>query len=62
MSTSEAKQTHAYDPEGHNTGEHALSVRAADDTATMPRSLAETWNVKGYGNNAWHRVPVTVRQ
>jgi len=42
-------------------GEHTLWVRAADDTGTMPRSLAETWNVKGYGNNAWHRVPVTVR-
>jgi len=27
---------------------------------TMPVSVAEAWNVKGYANNAWHRVPVQV--
>ena len=26
--------------------------------ATQPRTLGETWNVKGYGNNAWHRVAI----
>jgi sulfite oxidase len=40
-------------------GGHTLAARAADGTgATQPRTLGETWNVKGYGNNAWHRVAV----
>jgi sulfite oxidase len=40
-------------------GGHTLAARATDDTgATQPRTLGETWNVKGYGNNAWHRVAV----
>jgi sulfite oxidase len=40
-------------------GPHALIARATDATGvTQPRTLAETWNVKGYGNNAWHRVAV----
>ena len=42
-------------------GRHTLVVRAADAAGTtQPASVAETWNVKGYGNNAWHRVPITV--
>lgn len=41
-------------------GEHTLTVRASDATgATQPENVAETWNVKGYANNAWHRVSVT---
>ncbi len=41
-------------------GHHALMVRAVDETgATQPSDLAQVWNVKGYLNNAWHRVNVT---
>jgi sulfite oxidase len=43
-------------------GSHLLCVRATDAADEMPRSLEETWNVKGYGNNAWHRVRVEARQ
>ena len=39
-------------------GQHTLAARAADGTGAMPATLAESWNVKGYGNNSWHRVPV----
>jgi sulfite oxidase len=43
-------------------GNHTLAARATDDCgATQPATVEETWNVKGYNNNAWHRVPVTVR-
>ena len=42
-------------------GPHTLVVRATDCSgASQPESLTATWNVKGYSNNAWHRVPVTV--
>jgi sulfite oxidase len=42
-------------------GDHTLMVRATDSSgATQPASIAETWNVKGYCNNAWHRVPIVV--
>ncbi|MFN8652870.1 MAG: sulfite oxidase [Gemmatimonadales bacterium] len=41
-------------------GAHTLAVRAIDhDGAVQPAELAEVWNVKGYANNAWHRVQVT---
>jgi sulfite oxidase len=40
-------------------GLHVLVVRASDVTgATQPDSLQAIWNVKGYNNNAWHRVRV----
>jgi len=40
-------------------GCHTLAVRATDSAgATQPRELRETWNVKGYSNNAWHRVAI----
>jgi sulfite oxidase len=40
-------------------GRHVLAVRASDESgATMPAGVGETWNVKGYANNAWHRVTV----
>jgi sulfite oxidase len=42
-------------------GRRVLVARASDDVATMPASLAESWNVKGYGNNSWYRVAVTAR-
>ncbi len=43
-------------------GEHELVVRAFDRSAqTQPRDAAEVWNFKGYANNAWHRVRISVR-
>jgi sulfite oxidase len=39
-------------------GRHVLWARASDEAKTMPASVSDTWNVKGYGNNAWHRVEV----
>ena len=38
-------------------GAHTLMARAVGgDGETQPPSPQETWNVKGYGNNAWYRV------
>ena len=40
-------------------GPHTLVVRAVDGAGTtQPAELRETWNVRGYNNNAWHRVTV----
>jgi sulfite oxidase len=40
-------------------GRHTLVVRAADITGvSQPMNVEATWNVKGYNNNAWHRVTV----
>jgi sulfite oxidase len=40
-------------------GPLTLVARAEDERGvTQPGTPAETWNVKGYGNNAWYRVPV----
>jgi sulfite oxidase len=42
-------------------GKYTLVVRATDSGgATQPGDIRETWNVKGYINNAWHRVPIVV--
>jgi sulfite oxidase len=42
-------------------GRHTLVVRAFDQTgAGQPERLEDVWNVKGYANNAWHRVSVDV--
>lgn len=42
-------------------GRHVLAVRATDSSGmTQPASVSEIWNVKGYNNNAWHRVPITL--
>lgn len=44
-----------------NAGEHQLIVRAVDNAAnSQPQDVAQVWNFKGYMNNAWHRVNVTV--
>jgi sulfite oxidase len=42
-------------------GRHTLVVRASDGVAA-PQSpeLKDGWNVKGYANNAWHRVAILV--
>jgi hypothetical protein len=43
-------------------GEFTLVVRATDTAGEMqPATVAETWNVKGYNNNAWHQVTVQVK-
>ncbi|HXE60062.1 MAG TPA: sulfite oxidase [Gemmatimonadaceae bacterium] len=40
-------------------GRHTLVVRASDGVAPpQPAELKDGWNVKGYANNAWHRVAV----
>jgi sulfite oxidase len=40
-------------------GRHVLVVRASDITGIpQPLTVDATWNVKGYNNNAWHRVTV----
>lgn len=40
-------------------GRHTLVVRATDSAGTtQPEHLGDTWNVKGYGNNAWYRVTI----
>jgi sulfite oxidase len=42
-------------------GRHALVARAfGPRAAAQPERLEEVWNVKGYANNAWHRVAVEV--
>jgi hypothetical protein len=42
-------------------GPRILTVRATDSSGTaQPAQLSEAWNVKGYANNAWHRVPILV--
>jgi sulfite oxidase len=41
-------------------GPGELVVRAWDSAAmTQPEDAADTWNLKGYMNNAWHRVRFT---
>jgi sulfite oxidase len=43
-------------------GSHTLAVRAVDEAgARQPATLHDTWNVRGYNNNAWHRVTVNAR-
>lgn len=40
-------------------GRHTLVARAMDSAGTrQPPAVEATWNVKGYNNNAWHRVSV----
>lgn len=43
-------------------GPHTLAVRATDNAGmTQPAEVRDTWNVKGYANNAWHRLGVVAR-
>ncbi len=43
-------------------GSHTLIVRATDINGdSQPEAIEATWNVKGYANNAWHRVTIEVR-
>ena len=42
-------------------GPTEIVVRAWDSAAqTQPERLETVWNAKGYMNNAWHRIAVTV--
>jgi sulfite oxidase len=42
-------------------GEHELAARAWDSSAnTQPEAPGPLWNFKGYMNNAWHRVRISV--
>jgi sulfite oxidase len=42
-------------------GAHELIVRAWDSAGcTQPEDVRQVWNWKGYVNNAWHRVTVSV--
>jgi len=44
-------------------GQYTLCARATDSSGvTQPSDVRDTWNVKGYVNNAWHRVPVRVER
>ena len=41
-------------------GSHVVMARATDQEGnTQPPVVGDTWNVKGYNNNAWHRVAFT---
>jgi len=43
-------------------GSTEIVVRAWDSAAqTQPERLETVWNCRGYMNNAWHRIGVTVR-
>ena len=43
-------------------GEHEIAVRAWDSASqTQPPAVEQVWNFKGYMNNAWARVAVSVR-
>lgn len=43
-------------------GSYALVVRAADSNGnTQPDSIDSIWNFRGYMNNAWHRIDITVQ-
>lgn len=44
------------------SGKETLIVRAVgEDGSIQPERLEQVWNVKGYANNAWHRVTVEAR-
>jgi sulfite oxidase len=45
-----------------NPGDCDIIARAWDSAAhTQPEDIRQIWNFKGYFNNAWHRVHVSVR-
>ena len=42
-------------------GEHRIVVRALDSSAAIqPATAKEVWNFKGYANNSWHCIAVTM--
>lgn len=43
-------------------GRHSIVVRATgSDGASQPADVAERWNVRGYMNDAWHRIQVLAK-
>ncbi|HKR03922.1 MAG TPA: molybdopterin-dependent oxidoreductase [Bacteroidia bacterium] len=43
-------------------GEHEIIARAYDTASnTQPENARHIWNFKGYMNNAWHRVKISVK-
>lgn len=43
-------------------GDGTIIARAIDAQGrTQPADLRQTWNFKGYMNNAWHRIAVRVK-
>lgn len=43
-------------------GTHHIAARALDSGAdTQPEDAASLWNIKGYVNNAWHRMELRVQ-
>lgn len=46
-----------------SAGRHQIIVRAWDSaSSTQPANVSSIWNYKGYLNNAWHRVNITVEE
>jgi sulfite oxidase len=42
-------------------GQYILMARAVDDSnQSQPRNIETVWNFKGYMNNAWHTIRITV--
>jgi sulfane dehydrogenase subunit SoxC len=44
---------------GAEIGEHVLATRATDEAGATQPETAE-WNLGGYANNAWQRIPIIV--
>ena len=45
-----------------HSGQQQIIARAWDSLGrSQPQDLSQVWNFKGYHNNAWHRIHVTVR-
>lgn len=43
-------------------GRHQIVVRAWDSAAnSQPETITSVWNFKGYVNNSWHRVNITLK-
>jgi sulfite oxidase len=44
-------------------GTYQIAVRAWDSAGrTQPKDLTQVWNCKGYLNNAWHRVSISIQE
>lgn len=45
-----------------DSGSHQIIARAWDSTGrTQPADLMQVWNFKGYMNNAWHQVSISIQ-
>jgi sulfite oxidase len=44
-------------------GTYQIAVRAWDSIGrTQPKDARKIWNCKGYLNNAWHRVKISIQE